>query len=232
MKKNQRALHVAVVLFVGLIFVPLANAGNMTISCTPTCVSFGGALGVNSSNPVFSISNIGPTGLTGSSAGIAFLGVLLPEPTSLNSWIGTIGGVSTPSGTGIPGYTSGNIFSVFGKTGANIDFSTFDSLSTLAGASLTSYNVFGFNIGAFDTSGTVLGPFTNSNFSGATGFPTGTVFFAFLLEDTTSGFVVVNQSPLVVVTPLATATPEPSSILLFGTSLLSLVPFWHKLFGR
>ncbi len=33
-------------------------------------------------------------------------------------------------------------------------------------------------------------------------------------------------------TPSATATPEPSTVILFGTSLLGLVPFRKKLFGR
>jgi len=36
------------------------------------------------------------------------------------------------------------------------------------------------------------------------------------------------------ITPISTipTTPEPSSLLLFGTSLLGLVPFRRKLFGR
>jgi hypothetical protein len=33
-------------------------------------------------------------------------------------------------------------------------------------------------------------------------------------------------------TPVTSATPEPSSLLLFGTSLLALAPFRRKLFGR
>jgi hypothetical protein len=32
--------------------------------------------------------------------------------------------------------------------------------------------------------------------------------------------------------PVVNSTPEPSSLLLFGTSLLGLVPFRRKLFGR
>jgi PEP-CTERM motif len=35
-----------------------------------------------------------------------------------------------------------------------------------------------------------------------------------------------------VAVPTAAATPEPSSLLLFGTSLLGLLPFRRKLFGR
>jgi hypothetical protein len=32
--------------------------------------------------------------------------------------------------------------------------------------------------------------------------------------------------------PVSSATPEPSSLILFGTSLLGLAPFRRKLFGR
>jgi PEP-CTERM motif len=223
MPRPKRIISTALFcLLVTLAFGNRALADNMTISCTPTCVSFGLALGVDSNNPVFTVSNTGPTGLTGSSPGIDLLGVFLPEPTSLNSWTGGIGAIPTPSGTGIPGYTSGNFFNVIGETGGDVEFSALKSLSTVAGASLTSYNLFVFNLGAFDASGTVLGPFSDSGFNGASGFPVGTVFFTWLVEDTSSGYVVVNESTVVVVTPEATSTPEPSSFTMLGVGLLGL----------
>ena len=46
------------------------------------------------------------------------------------------------------------------------------------------------------------------------------------------GSVVVGQGFAWTITPAVTSTPEPSSLLLFGTSLLGLAPFRRKLFGR
>jgi hypothetical protein len=41
-----------------------------------------------------------------------------------------------------------------------------------------------------------------------------------------------NLDDVSVVPTATTTTPEPSSLLLFGTSLLGLAPFRRKLFGR
>jgi hypothetical protein len=222
----KRMILTLAVAIMPLAFGTRTLADNMTISCTPACVSFDGALAVDSSNPVFVVSNVGPTGLSGASpSGIAGLGILLPEPTSLSSWTLTGGAGSIFSGTGVPGYTSGNVFTLFGDTGRTIDFTTFDSLSTLASASLTSYNAFSFDIGAFDTSGTSLGPITNSSFNGASGFPVGTVFFPFLLDENASAGTVVNLGPFVIETA-PFVTPEPSSLLLSG--MLGLLVFAIK----
>jgi hypothetical protein len=46
------------------------------------------------------------------------------------------------------------------------------------------------------------------------------------------GSTVVGQGFSWTIKPAVSATPEPSSLLLFGTSLLGLAPFRRKLFGR
>jgi hypothetical protein len=49
--------------------------------------------------------------------------------------------------------------------------------------------------------------------------------------DTTLGLSSASFTMTYDYTPVAT-TPEPSSLILFGTSLLGLAPFRRKLFGR
>jgi YVTN family beta-propeller protein len=183
-----------------------AQQTNMTMSCSPVaCVPVTGGL-TTSSDPIFTISNSGLTGLSGASpSGIVALGVLLPEPTQLSSWTLRSGAVSTPSGTGVPGYTSGNVFPLFGfTTGESIDFSTFHALSQLVGTNPLSYNAFSFGIATIHTSGISAGPITFTGFNGASNFPVGTIFFPYLIDSNQSN-KVVNMGPIAIVS----ASPGP-----------------------
>ncbi len=47
-----------------------------------------------------------------------------------------------------------------------------------------------------------------------------------------SAFETVNESYVLLESGQLVATPEPSTVILFGTALLGLVPFRRKLFGR
>jgi hypothetical protein len=54
----------------------------------------------------------------------------------------------------------------------------------------------------------------------------------FLLDPSFNSIAFTTQNASVTVQGSGGTAPEPSSLLLFGTSLLSLVPFRRKLFGR
>jgi hypothetical protein len=170
---------------------------NMIIRCDPACTT--------DTNFALSVSNTGPTNPSMQSPGVAMLGVLLPEPTSLRSWeLTSDGNLPVYSGEGVPDYTSGDVFSLVRVEGNHpIDFNSFRRLSGDVGVKVTSYNVFAFGLGSFNSSGESIQPISFSRFSGAQGFPAGTIFFAFLVDDNGKGRIV-NQTPLnrqVVVTP-------------------------------
>ncbi len=168
-----------------------SNGGqNMVIKCTPACTA----------DTVFTlrVTNVGPTNLSADSpSGIAILGILLPEPTALRSWTLTAdGNLPIPSGFGVADYNSGNVFPLYQRS-ATVpkDFKTFQSLSARTGARVTSYNAFAFGLGSFNTSGASVDPIKFSGFEGGSGFPPGTIFFAFL-ADNNAGGEVVNQTPI------------------------------------
>ncbi len=178
----------------------------LTISCSPSaCGAVSGGEATNS-DPIFSIGTPASTGLSGGTpTGVVELGVLLPEPTALSSWTLGTGSSSIASGTGVPGYVSGNVFPLFGlTTGESIDFSVFHALSAAVGVNAASYNAFTFGIATIHGS-TSSGPITFTGFNGASSFPVGTIFFPYLL-DSNQGNKVVNLGPIVVVNAVAAPT--------------------------
>jgi hypothetical protein len=175
-----------------------SNGGqNMLIQCIPACTA--------NTDFTLRVTNVGPTSLSAESpSGIAILGVLLPEPASLRSWTLTAdGNLPIFSGYGVAGYNSGNVFPLFKRSAtAPKNFKTFQTLSARAGAKVTSYNAFAFGLGSFNTSGASVDPVRFSGFDGGSGFPPGTIFFAFLADNNSNG-KVVDQTPnenIVVVT--------------------------------
>jgi hypothetical protein len=170
------------------------EAENMIIKCDPECST--------DTNFALSVSSAGPKNLRGR----VQLAALLPQPTALKCWRLTVDGNSIDSGTGVKDFTSGDVFEDFNIRGIHpLGFNIFHRLSgDVLGISVSSYNVFAFtllensNTGAFS-----IQPITFSQFNrtkscetespeGAKGFPTGTMFFAFMVD----GTQVVNQTPL------------------------------------
>ena len=161
---------------------------NMVVTCEPACKA--------GTDFVLSVSNTGSTNLPAGAPGIARLGVLLPEPTTLEEReLTSDGNPPIPSGLGVPHYGSGNLFShIDYPTNDSLDFSTFQALSATAGVKVSSYNARAFSLGSFNTPGALITPVKSSKFSGASGFPPGTIFFAFL-SNGNDNMRVVNHTP-------------------------------------
>jgi hypothetical protein len=165
---------------------PMRSAENMTIRCEPACTS----------DTNFNLSvNAGGTKLPGDSPGVAYLGVLLPEPTALRCWSLTANGnQSIKSGLGVPDFTSGDVFSLIRVESTHpIDFNSFRRLSGDVGVAVTTYNLFAFTLGA-SARGESIQPIVFSKFHGSQHFPGGTIFFAFILDANDKGRVV-DQTP-------------------------------------
>jgi hypothetical protein len=81
-----------------------------------------------------------------------------------------------------------------------MDFNAFRRLSGDVGVAVPGYRVFAFKLGEIDWRGTLIPrrrtiqPITFSNFTGAQGFPLGTIFFAFLADSKSSH--VLDQTEL------------------------------------
>jgi hypothetical protein len=178
---------------------PSIGGEDMVIKCIPACMA--------DTDFTLRVTNVGPTNLsTDSPSGIAILGILLPEPTALRSWTLTAdGNLPIASGLGVPGYSSGDVFPLFQRS-ATVPrtFKTFQSLSARVGARVTSYNAFAFGLGSFNTPGASVDPIKFSGFDGGSGFPPGTVFFAFLADNNSDGKIVdqtSNENIIVVANP-------------------------------
>ena len=148
---------------------PPKGGQNMVIRCIPACTA--------DTDFTLSVTNTGPTNLSGDfPSGVAILGVLLPEPAALKSWTLTPdSNLPIPSGFGVPDYSSGDVFPLYGRVAINApkDFKMFQSLSARAGVKVTGYNAFAFGLGSFNISGASINPIKFSGFVGASGFPPG-----------------------------------------------------------
>lgn len=157
---------------------------NMIVKCDPGCTA----------NTKFAL-DVSYAGVM-SSPGVAMLAVLLPESADLTSWdLTSSSGDPIPSGSGVKAYKSGDVFTLL-RIRANypIDFNVFRRLSGDVGVRVTGYKLFAFFIGKVAATEGSLGPITFSRFSGAQGFPAGTIFFAYLADNDSSH--ILNQTPL------------------------------------
>ncbi len=197
MKKNQRALRVAVVLFVGLIFVPLARAGS--IYTFKVDLTIGTVTGTLTGTLDLSFVNPGGSG-SGAASSLVFTSI----PAGFGSLVG--GNAATSWANQVT-----NLFTVISGT---ITSDEFFATTGLADPS----DVLCLN-STSDSGGTV-GGFTCPSHINELHVASGVFGFnASGLEGITFSLV-------------SSATPEASSLILFGTSLLGLVPFRRKLFGR
>ena len=206
-----------------------AKADNMKLVCTGTtvCTGAGGAFATQqstSSNPTFNLTNTGTTGLsTGtkksptSASGTAYLAILVPGSSLLTF---TVDGVAPDSPVT---YTSGWLLSALGESGGNpANFHPYASTAGAAtGGTVSGFEAYDVALGSFNTSGTVIPVWFNIQ---GGSFPNGTIFVGFLEDNHRAGLVVdqtSNSEGLAVHAP-PSSTPEPASLLLFGSGLLAI----------
>ncbi len=212
-----------------VLFAAQARADNMKLICTGTtgCTVAGGAFATQQStttNPTFNLTNTGTTGLSAGTkkhpvppSGTAYLAILVPGNSPITF---TVDGLTAEAPVV---YTSGRLLSTLGESGGNpTNFPPYASTASAAkGKKVSGFEAYDVALGSFNTSGTVIPVWFNVK-GGA--FPNGTIFLGFL-EDNHHKRLVVDQTPnsedLVVHAPHS-PTPEPASLLLFGSGLLAV----------
>jgi hypothetical protein len=165
------------------------------------------------------------------------------ETGTLSGWSAIPAGSGSLFGVGGGDAHSGISSALFGAYGGANDY-IFQDLVTVPGVT---YDVNFWVDGefAFSPSGQIVALWNGSStpfFTVSGPNPNGYTDYDFLLKATSrntelefggqniNGFY--NLDDVSVVPTALTATPEPSSLLLFGTSLLGLAPFRRKLFGK
>ena len=212
-----------------LVFALQARADNMKVECTGTtvCIAAGGAFAIQqstSANPTFDLTNTGTTGLFAGThkhpvdpSGTAYLAILVPGSSGLTF---TVNGLA-PDAPVV--YSSGRLLTALGESGGNpANFPPYAFTAGAArGSSVSEFEAYDVALGSFNTSGSIV-PVSFDVTGGA--FPNGTIFVGFL-EDNHQSSLVVDQTPVsegIVVDAPHSPTPEPTSLLLFGSGLIAV----------
>src|SRR5262249_6127547 len=166
----------------------------------------------NNSTPTFNLITTDAGGLSGT----GFLGVLVPNTTAATPSFTVTGGTFEESKT----VSSGQLGDAAnlnepGMTDYTIQGSL-KSASAQVGVTANSFQAYEFNLGTYNSagngaagiSGLIAGP-----------LPVGTVLLAWV-ENT--AFTVIAQTPLSESLTVGTAVPEPGTLALFGSGLVSL----------
>ncbi len=215
-----RVAFLALACCLSLLWASQASADTLFFSCSGLVCGpeVNGITTIGSSSPSLTLGTHAGSdnalGL-GGGAGTAFVGVAIPNNTSLtgitiNTNSPTAGPVSF-LGPLDPNNSVFNALSEIGGTDAN--FSSYASKSSpVIGATVTNFRAFDWNICAFSThTDTCAVAF------GGTALPLGTIIFAFLEKNSTDS--IADQSPL---SGDLIVTTEPGTLSLFGFGLVGL----------
>ena len=244
--RAQTRITLAVATLVLAVGMP-AMADNVHINCISTCFALAGSQGTKSFNPSFTITNMGTSGLITSSgkgkniikfpaSGTMFLVVLAPGNSTL-----TFKANGVASGA-VTSFTSPSkfLFPTLGMPGGNpANLQAFTSITQAVLPSFTSsvgYKVSTISLGAynFTKNGGPISVSFSSFLNGtkpSKGFAAGTLFFAYLIDNNQHG-LIVDQTPFSEVLGITQGppapTPEPSSLVLMGSGLITLAGFVRR----
>ncbi|HVB99624.1 MAG TPA: PEP-CTERM sorting domain-containing protein [Candidatus Dormibacteraeota bacterium] len=191
--------------------------------CGTGCTGTAGAVSIITSNALPTLSFQLTNG--GKNTGEAYLTVLVPTGDSMPSFTVNGNGATTLTSSS---YSSGALtdflaanvgnLSLASGSGVNANFSAYASATAQVTASPSSFEVYVYDLGAFN------GAPLSIAFNNISGFPTGTIFWGFLTNQscTTGPCVLTDTTPLSEAVAV-TVTPEPGTIVLVGSGLLLLL---------
>lgn len=223
-----------------LLCVPNARAQadptTLHYNCTGTtaCVAGATTLVTGSGLPTFTITTQPNSGLNPGQTGTLYLVALVPNASSALSF--SVNGFA-PS-FGAPGtFSAGTLWAFLNVTPmatSQPNFNAFASASGQAGVTATGFMVSTVNLGTFTApfgpGQTVLVTVGAGGITGISGFPVGTILYAFLTNTASSsanpsGQTAINSTPL---SEAITIVPEPGTILLFGSGLVAIGGFVRR----
>ena len=215
-----------------------------TTTCTGVPPNSTTQVVTSAGNPTFNITTQSKSGIANGASGTIFLVILVPNPSALGASFSVNGvagaavnaaqfnGVNPNKKLEDPG-----VLNLTLQATSNPAFSAFQSASAqvLGGSGPGSFTVYTVNLGTVTAPGGKNGGFANGAVlatvnSFGVKLPAGTVLYGLLIQGsistgTPSGQTAVNTSPLsesLTTSGSPTPTPEPTSMLLFGSGFMFL----------
>lgn len=191
--------------------------------CGAGCNGTAGAVSIVTSGTLPTLSFQLTNG--GTDTGEAYLTILVPAGNSLPTFTVNGNGAtsltsSTFSSGALTDYLAANMsnLSLASGSGVNADFSGFASASAQATTTPNSFFVYVYDLGQFN------GAPLSISFNSISGFPSGSIFWGFLTNQSCSSgpCVMTDTTPLSEAVTVGVA-PEPGTLVLAGSGLLLLL---------